>query len=929
MFTPPRSRSHSPTQSLRPFSRLPRRTNPPSQPSAPSPSSTSIPLLHKQLSQGRCAIHFTEDGKRQPESVHELDTTPPQQTRKRADVIDDPHNSPHKRIRAVEPQLDAAIAQNVRIEVNEHLTGPVNSPDERREEAEERVFNSTEKDTETPQPSAEHLHATIGALETVPVNHLTCESDVQQRSQQHTQIRSGKPTTKKDTQQVHSELHNDIAHKHRNSHTLQAENKQQNQKDGANDSEVCKKLEEVHKEVHDNGDGAYKSNMPNHVETPAGGVTDDGDRQRLAEMALTKLSKRELLEMLTYRPPQKQKQKKKMRSAPCVEKDDANSHAASAQPVQSASECPDSAKAQRSVGASVAAGTATIYDVEDSCVEEAAHVDQHGVKDTVEETPQIDNAEVQAACEHPPKNRGSESSVGKQRPLRAKPKVSKRARSQTPHESVVVTGRSRRLDRYTSRSHVVRNHPSHKQGISTGIWLDLLPPEVCTRIAAYVGKFPKRDTLHLAESSKKQAEGVMSCVQYKLDLTSPGEVPNLNRWEEVFSSAVREIRYTDPAWPASPFLFRASTLTNATVAYGDQIFESLRLAPQLRSLTICFDGKYSPRALMTGVSNLKLDHLCLSCRYCDLDMCAITNLARSRRGRRGFASLTNLRSLELSCDRDWDEGSADLEIAPLIKALPNVREVATNCAVDLETAQLLAQIESVKLHRVPDAVNTAMKIGKAVTALSCPMRLKEFLRKSDVANLSACPRLTELALNLEHGAESELLSIVKNLRVLRLFWRWDKVYKGTDTKIFKAQYYIPPEGTSWRIVQNATHLEELVLHGMPLRAEEVTKILSKTGPKLQRFGMTIDTERYTSQEVLLTLMEGLRSYTPHLSYLDLKFNNDFQCMPGNSGPLWLNRLLLELRLLVRRLPILNVWELEDGIRRLNMPCQVSYGCCEH
>lgn len=446
-------------------------------------------------------------------------------------------------------------------------------------------------------------------------------------------------------------------------------------------------------------------------------------------------------------------------------------------------------------------------------------------------------------------------------------------------------------------------------------FLDALPLEVCTRIAAYYGRFPDANALTLAMFSKQLKEAVLSCVEHRLDLTNPGEVPHLEQWEQVFLPCVRDIRCSDSEWPIDRKLFHSPTLLHATVPYDETLLLELEMAPKLRSLCVTLDGVYSPRALITALAQLKLEHLSICCEFCDTDSCAITKLARSRRGRRGFANFPAIKSVEFSCDRKPTESPIDFEFTPLVTSLPNLREITLSCPVPENAIGILAQVSSVRLIGITDGVQSAVKIGPSVTALMCSVG-QPFMTGNDISKLAACPKLKELALSIEPGAEFELPSVIRNLEVLHLSWRWERVRHGPQS--FKAKYYTPPSDVMWEILQSAPNVAELVLHGAPLSANQVKRILSTLGPQLRRFGLTVDSERESTHLLLLLLMDGLRQNCAQLKQLDLKFNSSFRCLSGESGYMWSRKLQFALKLLVRRLPLLNVWDLENGIRRLDV-----------
>eukprot|EP00177_Eucheuma_denticulatum_P004688 GFKZ01008515.1.p1 GENE.GFKZ01008515.1~~GFKZ01008515.1.p1 ORF type:complete len:947 (+),score=141.12 GFKZ01008515.1:62-2902(+) len=451
-------------------------------------------------------------------------------------------------------------------------------------------------------------------------------------------------------------------------------------------------------------------------------------------------------------------------------------------------------------------------------------------------------------------------------------------------------------------------------------FLDALPLEVCIRIAAFYGRFPDLNSLNLAMISKRFKEAVLSCVEHTLDLTNPREVPQLEQWEKLFLPSLRDIRCSDPAWPIERKLFHSPTLLHATVPYDESLLSELKMAPNLRSLCVSLDGVYSPRALITALAQLKIEHLSIRCEYCDTDACAITRLSRSRRGRRGFANFPAITSLEFFCDRKSTEGRTDLEFSNLVTALPNLHEITLRCSVPENVIQALGKLDSVKLIEVADGVKTAVKIGSSVTTLMCAAG-QPFMHGDDISRLTACPNLKELALSIEPSAEFELPLVVRNLEVLHLSWRWEKVRSSPQS--FKAKYYTPPTDIIWEILQSAPNVVELVLHGAPLSANQVERILSTLGPQLRRFGLTVDSERESTHLLLLSLMDGLRLNCAGLKQLDLKFNNNFRCLSGESGRVWSRKLRFALKLLVRRLPLLNVWDLENGIRRLDVSSNPS------
>lgn len=471
------------------------------------------------------------------------------------------------------------------------------------------------------------------------------------------------------------------------------------------------------------------------------------------------------------------------------------------------------------------------------------------------------------------------------------------------------------------------------------IWLDELPLEVCTRIAAYVSRsgrrepayYQSRSALHLAEVSDGMRLAVLATLKYKLSFPTGHDL----RWADVFRDSVQEVAIE----PSRPIVYRngdgnefynllkAPTLRSAAISNFGPDLKAVADAPALRELCVMFSQRSSLRSFWAALRKLDLRTLRLICPVAISPICVCRELLSTKASCAKLAArCRNLQALEVACN--CDDAKADL--ASLLAVLPNLRTLTVNKTVADNALPYVQKLESVILlygARPPfrDSLNNmnvqleqAVRIGEAVTSIeSVEGRCSESISVIDADGLSMlgkCPRLRRLDICIEEGAEWKFPELT-DLESLRLCWD-NRFLDLEPAEQWKVEMYEAPVPQFFsRIVETAPRLKELCLFHARISLEELVGMLRRIGDGLEVFGTSIMGQGVRPQEHCIGVIEGATKFNPGLLRLVLKVNR----IDGSDERLrgvglhWRRRILKAMSLLQRRAPLVDV-DMNDGLQ---------------
>lgn len=471
------------------------------------------------------------------------------------------------------------------------------------------------------------------------------------------------------------------------------------------------------------------------------------------------------------------------------------------------------------------------------------------------------------------------------------------------------------------------------------LWLDELPLEVCTRIAAYVSRserrepayYQSRSALHLAEVSEGMRLAVLAALKYKLSFPTGHDL----RWADVFRDRIQEVSIE----PSRPIVYRhadgnefynllkAPTLRFAAISNFGPDLKAVGDAPQLRELCVMFSQRSSMRGFWAALRKLDLRVLRLICPVTMSPICVCRDLLSPKAACAKLAArCRNLDALEIACN--CDDSKADL--APLLSALPNLRTLTVNKTVADSAIPYLQKLESVillygarppfshALNNMDVQLEQAVKVGAAVTGIeSVEGRCSESISVIDaesVAMLGKCPRLKRLDMCIEEGAEWRFPELPE-LQSLRLCWdnRFLDLEPAEQEKV--QMYEAPVPAFFSRIIETAPHLKELCLFHARISLDDLVGMLSRIGEQLEVFGTSIMGQGIRPQEHCIGVIEATTKYNPMLLRLVLKVNRidgSDERMRG-VGLHWRRRILKAMSLLQRSAPLVDI-DMDDGLQ---------------
>lgn len=408
------------------------------------------------------------------------------------------------------------------------------------------------------------------------------------------------------------------------------------------------------------------------------------------------------------------------------------------------------------------------------------------------------------------------------------------------------------------------------------MWLDLLPLDICERIAAHVsGGSQNREALFLAEASRRQRRAILRVLRFKFENSTEkgSEQLSLNaRWANIFSSDTKAIKFPPEAFPIryqdssdSLALFKAPKLRTVSIWDDPIVLLAAGQSKSIRELEIYLTSYSPPNLIFETLSALKLTNLKIHCwEETPESLCLFKHMSSSKSKQAMLANVCpGLTSLEINCDC-----SADVD--PLVNVLPTIsslREVKIRLARK-SSMPYLRRFHSVKvfdLINCHQAVEMALLIGIPITEISSCARLDS----DEICGLSCFPRLTVLRCTMGEEAEYALADIawtLTSLRVLDLSWRTPLEITRRENATCLADI---ESGVLLDTVRALPNLMELHLTYLYISLSEIVAILKCLGSRLEKLGTDIWDQEKRPIERLECLLYCASKHNPSLRCLEV------------------------------------------------------------
>lgn len=456
------------------------------------------------------------------------------------------------------------------------------------------------------------------------------------------------------------------------------------------------------------------------------------------------------------------------------------------------------------------------------------------------------------------------------------------------------------------------------------MWLDALPLEINSHIALYLnnGKAPDFQdrnfaVLHLANVSKKQREAVLEATSYSFEL----QYDSSAKWNAVFRDSIRHVNTNNFRGDDFLALLKAPTLETATVSNRSVHLKLIAKVKQLRELTVEFSVRSPAHYLLSTLNALDLRKLSFNCSWFHSRGVCVFNLFPTCLDCIELSSLCpTVSEMEFNCDCS----GKNHDLARFVDAFPQLRKLTLNVEVSEYVIERLRSFDSVTLktspHRGglhhPAQFKLATKIGNVVTGIVTSSHFDgawwvprdPVIDAAGVAELTKCPRLTNLDMYIEKRAERGLPELTE-LRSLRLQWDPSDMYEWIGPEPV-SQHYAPSPEFFRRIVGSAPGLEELCLFRASISIADLDLMLKTLGKGLKVFGTSIEGQSEHAGDRLLSLINMVVRYNPNLRRLSVFYHDAGVERVVESGTMPSKReILLAARHLQRGCPQLDIKKL--------------------
>lgn len=376
------------------------------------------------------------------------------------------------------------------------------------------------------------------------------------------------------------------------------------------------------------------------------------------------------------------------------------------------------------------------------------------------------------------------------------------------------------------------------------IWLDILPGDVCERIAVHAssgGQTPH--ALVLGEHNAKLRQAVAAVLSYKMRFLETA-CPQARRWSNLLLPDIRDVEMKISSSALSDRrclddILRTRSLRRASIIDDVYPLRAIVASDTLRELHVRVQG-YPREAgmarelLLRAFSSLNLEKLRLICciegavTWCpfidDNYLCpSLDDFPRCFHALRAL-DIDCARARIGDCDPTWR----------LFPALDSLQDLGFHGRLPEGQLRRVQSLETVRVKSGHDSFEIAMRIGAPVKEV----HLKTAISSEQIKSLRNLPQLRILSLYLNHGDEHALLYLLErlpDLTSLDLHWGPSSLcFHGRDD-VHTPCYAIPDDGITSRAIEKTRKLEELKLRDVRLKKDDLESILQHVGEKLRVF----------------------------------------------------------------------------------------------
>lgn len=422
-------------------------------------------------------------------------------------------------------------------------------------------------------------------------------------------------------------------------------------------------------------------------------------------------------------------------------------------------------------------------------------------------------------------------------------------------------------------------------------WLDLLPPDVCERIASYVSPGTLTNSLRsLAATSPHLRCSVLSLLSFKFDVHSLRS--KCTPWIPLLRPNIFELHFvpSDGRLPTSISgddiisLLAAPNLRQAAIPDHPDFLNALARFRSVRHLTVWVASERSRELLFKTISCLTLEELVLEYRpFMPTSVCLCED---GKYFKRDYDALTaacpNLKALTVKC-RCCTTGSDHpiLRLLPRLPALTKVGFVMRDFPdIPASSLERLRSLQSVSIETPPGPIiplgpgaghRLAVLIRSPVTVLT----IDECLGTEEIKALTKCPRLSKLDFKIAPDAEWVLAEVVDKfpaLRSLTLRWPtsapWERRFAPLPGEAPHLYHIEAAPGAVLAIVEAAHDLCDLSLIRVHMQLPEIDKVLEKMGAKLRSLALSLR-DHDEQEKCLHYLLWSLVKYNHNLRALNI------------------------------------------------------------
>lgn len=400
-------------------------------------------------------------------------------------------------------------------------------------------------------------------------------------------------------------------------------------------------------------------------------------------------------------------------------------------------------------------------------------------------------------------------------------------------------------------------------------WFDITPSHILTIIATHVANAGQsQDALHLAETSPKTRQAIVTALSKQVTLTDGCTRTNAIRWGRIFNGNVSKLVLDRPEHVTQDQLFfheedsiiqmlTLQSLHSARIFNEKKFLVAAAQSRSLRELEVeLYDTSHD--VLFEALSTLDLSRLSLSC-FCE--DCPFLNPKYFNQERNVIASsCPNLQSLQIYCECSKYVGLPH-PIWRIFPALKNLQEVSvTEDANDehgQEVVTALQALKSVKINFTSGAFQLAHKVGRSMTELvqrSC-------LTGNEVKQLSFFANLQVLDVKIPEGSEEQLVHSLQQFSSLReLHLRWAPATNTCSMQYCPGGncYRTVPSGLLSKLIRGKPNLSNISLLHVTIDINEVTQIMEQIGQTLKVFVTSL---LHQHEPVVLRLCKLLETAT--------------------------------------------------------------------